>query len=216
MKTLSNPIIPAIIAKNQKELNKRISKVKKHVSRIQLDIMDKKFVKNSSLEFDFKLPKFKGKYEAHIMVKNPEEWINKNSGMINTIIFHLEAEKNPGKIIKLLKSKRKKIGIGIKPETSLDKIKPFLSQIDMVLIMAVHPGRYGAKFLPSMLKKIEKLRKLSPKLNIEVDGGITDKTISKTFVAGANMFVSGSYLQKSKDIKSSINLFKSLLIYKVK
>jgi len=204
MKFLENPIIPAIIAKNQKELNKRISKVKNYASRIQLDVMDKKFVKNSSLEFDFKLPKIKGKYEAHLMVKNPEKWLNKNYKKVNTIIFHLEAENNPKKIIKLIKSKRKNVGIALKPKTSINKIKPFLSKIDVVLIMTVHPGKYGAKFIPLTLKKIRELRKLKPKLNIEVDGGISNKTISKTFLAGANMFVSGSYLQKSKDIKSSI------------
>lgn len=196
-------IIPSIIAKNQKELDKRINKIKNHFSLIQLDIMDGKFVKNKSLNFDFKLPKGKQKYEAHLMLKTPEIWIKKNYKKCNTIIFHIEAVNNPEEIIKLIKSKKKIVGIAINPKTKIKKIKPFLKKISMVTILTVNPGKYGARFISSSLKKVKELKKLNSRLNIEIDGGINDKTIKKVKLTGANKYISGSYLQKSKNIKIS-------------
>jgi len=169
--------------------------------------MDGKFVKNKSLMFNFKLPKRGLNYEAHLMVKNPRNWIKNNHKKVDTIIFHIETCKNENgvkELIKLVKLKRKKFGIAINPRTKVEKIKAFLVSINMVLVMTVNPGKYGAKFLPYTLKKIKELRKLKPRLNIEVDGGINDKTISLAKKSGANSFVVGSYLQKSKDVKKAI------------
>ena len=206
-------IIPSIIAKSQKELNQRIKKVSKHARILQLDVMDGKFVKNKSFNFDFKVPKWK-KYESHLMIKTPESWINKHSKKVHTIIFHIESCKTSHeirKIISLIKMDKRKVGIAINPKTPTTKIKPFLKEVDMILVMTVNPGKYGSKFLPATLKKVKDLRKDNPKLKIEVDGGINDKTISLASKAGANQFVVGSYLQKSKDIKKDIKKLKSLI-----
>ena len=205
-------IIPSIIAKSQNELEKRINKVKNHVQGLQLDVMDGKFMRNSSLNFEFKLPKTKCKYEAHLMIKKPKEWIETNSKKVNTIIFHIETCKDNKEIrnlIKLIKSKKRKVGIALNPRTKIERIKPFLNNLDMVLIMTVNPGFYGSKFLPSTLNKVKQLRKLKSKLNIEVDGGITPKTISQASEAGANQFISGSYIQKSKNVKKAIENLKN-------
>jgi len=83
-------IISSIIANSQKELNKRIIKVKNYSNWLQLDVMDGKFVKNNSLMFDFKLPKTKCKYEVHLMIKYPELWIKKNWKKAGVIIFHID------------------------------------------------------------------------------------------------------------------------------
>lgn len=201
-------IIPSMIAKNQKELEKRIKKVKNYTKWLQLDIMDGKFVKTNSINFDFKLPKAKCKFEAHLMIKDPETWINKNAKKVNTIVFHLESTKQPNKIINLIKKKKKKVGIAINPKTPIKKLKPYFRKVDQVMILTVHPGKYGAKFVPSALKKVEELRKLKPKMQIEVDGHINPKTIVLANKAGANRFVSGSYLQKSGNIKKAIENLK--------
>ena len=79
--------------------------------------------------------------------------------------------------------------------------------------MTVNPGFYGSPFLPEMLEKISELRKLKPSLDIEVDGGITDKTISLVDKAGANIFVSGSYIIKSYNIEQAINSLKKIVGY---
>ena len=210
---MKKQIIPSLIAKNKKELDKRFDKVKPHSKVFQLDIMDGKFVKNKSLMFDFSLPKGK-KYEAHLMVKNPESWISRNWKKADLIIFHIESLKSNSKvreIIKLIKLKRKKIGIALNPTTKVKRIIPYLNSINMILVMTVIPGRYGSKFLPNTLKKVKEIRKLKPKLNIEVDGGINDKTISKTKKAGATSFIVGSYLQKSEDVKTSFKFLEDKL-----
>jgi len=119
-----------------------------------------------------------------------------------------ESASNPDRIIRLIKSKKRKVGIALNPRTNISKIKPYLNKIDMVLVMTVKPGKYGSKFLPETLKKVEEIRKLKPKLNIEVDGGISDKTISSARKASASMFVVGSYLQKSGDVNKSLKMLK--------
>ncbi len=209
-------IIPSIIAKNQKELDRRISKVEKHFSLLQLDVMDGKFVKNTSFDFDFKLPKGL-KYEAQLMVGDPVSWIEKHGRKVDVVIFHIEpVRKDVRKIIRLIQSKKKKVGIAIKPRTKIEELKPYLRFLDMVLIMSVNPGSYGGRFLPSTLKKVKALRKIKPDLNIEVDGGISDKTISLAHLNGSNMFVLGSYFQKSRNVSKSLSSVKLLLKGNVK
>ncbi len=205
---MKRAVIPSIIANSQIELNERIKLVNSNV--YQLDVMDERFVKNKSLMFNFKLPKGK-RYEAHLMIANPENWIEKNLKKTNAIIFHIESTKNPDKIIGLIKNKKIKVGIAINPKTPVSKIKIHLDEIDLVLVMTVNPGKYGSKFIPKTLEKVRQIRKLNPKIEIEVDGGINDKTIIKALSAGANRFVSGSYIQNSENPKKSFEKLKRIV-----
>ena len=202
-------IIPAVIAKSQKELDGIFSKIKDSACLLQLDIMDSKFVPNSSLDFDFKLPQKKYKFEAHLMVEYPEKWIDENWEKVDIIMAHFESVKNPGKIIESVKKKEKKVAFALNPETDVEQIKKYLDDIDQVLIMTVHPGFYGSKFLPKTLNKVRWLRELRPDLDIEVDGGIKPGTIEEVSKAGANMFVSGSFIINSADIKESIKILEN-------
>jgi ribulose-phosphate 3-epimerase len=202
-------IIPAIIAKNQKELNDTISKVVAYVDLIQLDIMDNQFVPNTSLFFDFFLPKTKCQYEAHLMVQEPQDWIAQHGNKVDTILVHFESKYSANTIIELVKAQGKKVGFVLNPDTSLDKINNFIDDLDQVLIMTVNPGFYGSPFLPKMLEKIRELRSMKKTLDIEVDGGITDKTIALVDQAGANMFVSGSFIVKAENVEEAINTLKN-------
>ena len=204
-------IIPAIIASSQDELEKNINKVKDHVELIQLDFMDGNFVPTHSIDFDFKLPEIKGFYEAHLMVSDPIKWAEKYFDKVEMILAHFESCKSPSKVISFVRSKEKKVGFVINPETPISAIKPYLDDLDQVLIMTVNPGYYGSSFLPEMVEKISELRKLKPGLDIEVDGGINDKTISLVKNAGANMFVSGSYIVKAENVEKAIKNLKDLL-----
>ena len=205
-------IIPAIITKTQDELDDLLSKVANLVDIIQLDIMDNKFVPNTSLFFDFKIPPTSCLFEAHLMIMDPEKWIKENWEKVDTILVHYESCNNHKKIISIVKNKGKKIGFVLNPETSVQCLRNFIDEIDQVLIMTVNPGFYGSPFLPEMLDKITTLRKMKPDLDIEVDGGITDKTIGLVDTAGANMFVSGSYIVKADNVKAAIqNLRKHLV-----
>jgi len=116
-------ILPSIIAKNQKELHERLSNVY-FFSKFHLDVMDGKFVKNKSLQFNFKVPNYK-KFEAHLMVKNPITWIKKNSKKVNTIIVHYESD-NTLKAIDLIRKKKKRVGLAINPKTNLSNILEYL------------------------------------------------------------------------------------------
>jgi len=204
-------IIPAIIAKNQEEFTKKINSVKDYVKIIQLDFMDGKFVPNNSIDFDFELPESNCKFEAHLMIKNPDKWIKKNISKIDTILVHFESCNNIEEIIKMVKSENKKAGIVINPETDIDSILRFLDDIDQVLIMTVNPGFYGSPFLQETLEKITEIRKIKADIDIEVDGGITDKTIKLADKAGANLFVSGSYIIKSDDIKNAVEKLEKIV-----
>lgn len=211
---MKTTIIPSIISKTPKDASKRIEKLLSYANFFQLDVMDGMFVDNVS--FYPKLPRLPTRacinlaikpvtYEAHLMVKNPLAWLKKNNDFmlrIDSIIVHCEIEDLDSTLQELKKTK-KKIGLAINPETSLASIKKYLSKIDKLLIMTVHPGQYGSSFLPEMLDKINEARKAAPKLDIEVDGGISPDTIELCKEVGANQFVVGSFLQNASDIKKS-------------
>ena len=209
--SLKKKIIPAIIAKSQQELEDKINKVKEYVEIIQLDIMDGKFVPNNSIDFDFKLPDADCIFEAHLMIENPEEWIKKHINKVDMVLAHIESCKKPKKLVDLVKENGKHVGFVLNPETPLSTIIGYIDDIDQVLIMTVNPGFYGSPFLPKMLEKIKRLRRIKPDLDIEVDGGVTDKTINLVDKAGANMFVSGSYIVKSDDVRQAIASLKRLV-----
>ena len=203
-------LIPSVIAKNQAELDKRLEKISSLSKVIQLDVMDGDFVKAHSLDFDFITPTGKS-YESHLMINSPEEWINENANNSKIIFFHIESAKNPSKIINFIKRKRKKVGIVINPKTPIRKIISYLEKVDALSIMTVSPGKYGAEFLPETLAKVRQIREINKKIDIEVDGGINEKTILKAKQAGANHFVVGSYLQNSSNPKKDFIKLKNKL-----
>ncbi|MBU4221623.1 MAG: ribulose-phosphate 3-epimerase [Euryarchaeota archaeon] len=204
-------IIPAIIARTQKELDEHLRNVEGYSELVQLDIMDGTFVPNNSLYFDFDVSGSNISFEAHLMITDPVGWIEKNWWKVDTIIVHFESCQNPEDIIRFVKNKGKKIGFAISPETAVHNVKPYLDDIDQLLIMTVNPGSYGGKFLPGTLSKISEARKLKPNLDIEVDGGVAPDTIKLINDAGANMFVSGSYILKSDGVKEAIDSLKKLI-----
>lgn len=207
-------IVPAIIAKNQSELNTKLNKVKNKTRLIHLDVMDGVFVKNSSLNFDFKLPE-KLTYEAHLMVNNPLEWVEKHGSKVNTVIFHVESCDNVERLINKVKGLGLKVGVALNPETPVEKIERVLDSVDKVLIMTVKPGRYGGEFIPQVLSKVVHLSSLHPNTVIEVDGGINPETILKAKMSGAEFFVSGSYVVLSKNSLKAINKLRESLSKKV-
>ncbi len=204
-------IIPAIIAETQNELDDLLRKIKDFSDLVQLDIIEETFVPNSSLDFDFDISNNNIRFEAHLMINKPMDWIEKNWWKVDTIIVHFESCNDPGEIIKFVKNKGKKIGLAIVPETLVHSVEPYLNDIDQLLIMTVNPGFYGSKFLLETLSKISEARKIKPNLDIEVDGGVTPDTIKLLNDAGANMFVSGSYILKSDGVKGSIDKLKNLI-----
>ncbi len=148
---------------------------------------------------------------AHLMIQYPEKYLaDYIDAGCSQIYFHLESEGNPEKIIKGIHSRKAKCGIVLNPDTSVDTVVPYLEKIDSVLIMSVHPGFSGQKFIPEVLSKIKNIRKISPELDIAVDGGINDKTIDSILESGANVIIANSFVFSSKDSAKAVRRLKGL------
>lgn len=211
-------IIPAIIAKDFQELEEKISKVKPFVDWVQLDVMDGKFVESATWNNPEELPKLTEncsplKLEAHLMIEKPEDVIDKwiKSG-VKRIIFHYEATGKHQEIIDKIYSVGLRAGIAINPETPIDVFEPFLKVLSFkfqvsILIMSVHPGKGGQKFLEEALPKIKDLREKYHDVIIGVDGGINLETASKVIQAGADILAVGSGIFEG-DIEENIKLLK--------
>ncbi len=183
---------------------------------IHIDIMDGKFVENKTWTVSeikkitscSKLP-----LDVHLMVENPSKYIEEFA-LLNTsyIAFNYEAVKDIDKMINEIKKYGLKVGIAINPETSEEVVFPYLSRIDEVLVMSVHPGKSGQLFIESTLDKIERLKneilRQNVKTIISVDGGINDETGKLCLQKGIDMLVSASYIHK--DITNNINILKKL------
>ena len=185
-----------------------------NVSYIHMDVMDGKFVPEVSLpytEFRSLSSLTNKKLDVHLMMKDPMEYIKEISNVDNiwNITIHLEIDKDIKKILSYIGSLGIKRGISIKPNTDIDKLIPYLNDIDLILVMTVEPGLGGQKFIEGSTKRISDIKKLIKDRDIvlEVDGGINSDTIDK--VREASIAVVGSYITRSNDPIASIN---SLLV----
>lgn len=183
---------------------------------IHVDVMDNKFVPNSTRsypEVEKTLKDVHHPFDIHLMVYDLIAYIDQYKNLNpKYITFHIEATKNPVLIIEHIKKNNIKVGISIKPDTDIKKIKPYLSIIDLVLIMSVEPGYGGQEFI-DITDKIEELKSLKKEYHyhylIEVDGGITNRT--SKLVSDVDIVVVGSYITTSKNYKTAIDRIKSSL-----
>ena len=204
---LSSTIKPQDIVK---ELDKT------NADAIHIDIMDGKFVDNKTWTTSeiIKLTKYSNlPLDVHLMVNNPSKYIE-DYAMLNTnnITFHYEAVKDVNKVINEIKDYGLKVGIAVNPDTDVKNIYDYLSNIDIVLIMSVYPGKSGQVFINETLDKIKELKDYIVNNNfktlISVDGGINDETGKLCKEAGADILVSASYIHN--DIKNNIDKLKEL------
>uniref|UniRef100_A0A8C9C7Q4 ribulose-phosphate 3-epimerase n=1 Tax=Phocoena sinus TaxID=42100 RepID=A0A8C9C7Q4_PHOSS len=152
-------------------------------------------------------------FDMHMMVSRPEQWVKPMAiAGANQYTFHLEATENPGALIKDIRENGMKVGLAIKPGTTVEYLAPWAHQIDMALVMTVEAGFGGQKFTEDMMPKVHWLRTRFPSLDIEVDGGVGPDTIHKCAEAGANVIVSGSVIMRSEDPRSVINLLRNICL----
>lgn len=174
----------------------------KYTDLIHIDIMDGKFVSNKTYTISevVNLSKYATKkLDIHLMVKNPIKYIDELSMLnVNNITFHYEAVKDVYKVIEHIKMMGIKVGLAINPETNVTEITKYLSSIDYILIMSVHPGESGQSFILSVTYKIDVLRKLIDEngynCKISIDGGINETNIDLLKEKKVDVIVSSSYL----------------------
>ena len=196
---------------------KQIVKEAKEIENIEnvwlhFDVMDGKFVPNTSFSLDdlLTMKKETSLYlDVHLMIEEPEvhfkNYVNNGADLIT---IHYEATNDLASLIKIIKESGVKVGVSIKPNTNVEVLTPYLKDLDLVLIMSVEPGFGGQSFIPSALDKIAYLRKEIDNNNysclIEVDGGINKETGELCKKAGVDVLVAGSYLFGKEDILERI------------
>ncbi len=197
----------SILASDFGKLNEEVLSVENAlVDALHIDVMDGHFVNNLS----FGLPvvsciKTKLPMDVHLMVENPEDYIEEFSKLgAERIYVHYEACSDLRNVLLKIVQFGSKAGVALNPETSIDGIIDVLDLCDSVMIMSVKPGHGGQKFKEDVLYKIEELRARNSLINIAVDGGINDKTAEMARIKGANIMIAGSYIFKAKNREEAI------------
>ena len=214
-------ISPSILSADFNQLGNEIKRLEEAgADMIHVDVMDGHFVPNltmgppviKALKKYAKLP-----FDVHLMISPVHKYIKDYADAgADIITIHPETTDNLEDSIQHIKKLNKKIGISLNPETQIKVVKKFLKKIDLVLIMSVHPGFGGQKFIPKVLDKIKELKKIKDQQNlnfdIEVDGGINFDNNKLVIKAGANILVSGTTIFKNNNgnIKKNIDTLKAI------
>jgi ribulose-phosphate 3-epimerase len=198
---------------------------------LHIDIMDGHFVPNLTLgpravaAVNRATPLF---LDVHVMIYNPFDYVERFAEAgADRITFHFEATENVEETLEYIRKCNIEAGLAFSPDTSASMIQKFLTRCDLILLMTVHPGFGGQSFISKVLEKVRYVRDLCDRLHIryggavsenqdeiapfsiQVDGGVNEKTIHQCVKAGANSFVSGTYLYKSPDMRQAIQTLRS-------
>ncbi|MBI4151708.1 hypothetical protein HY496_01950 [Candidatus Woesearchaeota archaeon] len=205
-------IYPSVMARNQEEIDQTLKKMRGVAKTLHFDVGDGNFVPRRYGWFTVKLSK-QFKYNAHLMTSKPENWIKRNGKNVHTIIFHPEplSEQEIGAVMTVVQKMGKNVGLALKPETKASTIREYLPRLDYVLVLTVHPGSYGARYLSAPLRKIAVLKRMKPNIKVIVDGGIRPETMNAAVQAGADAVVSGSFVTRADDPKKAMRELRSAL-----
>ncbi len=214
-------VSPSILSADFSKLGNEIRRLEDSgADMIHVDVMDGHFVPNltigppviKSLRKYTKLP-----FDVHLMIDPVHKYIKDYSQAgADIITFHPEATRNILETIKLIRSLNKKVGISLNPNTKISAAEEYLDKIDLILIMSVHPGFGGQKFIKEVVKKIKDLDKIriekKLKFKIEIDGGINFETSKIAVDAGVDILVSGTtvFKENNGDLKKNIKILKQI------
>ncbi len=205
MTRIISPSILAADFSNLQEVSEMINL--SEAEWLHFDVMDGVFVPNIS--FGFPVLEAMKKHcrkmlDVHIMIVNPEKYVQRfaraGAGMLT---FHYEAAEDPHKVIEMIRAEGIKVGITINPDVPVGVLKPFIAEVDMVLLMSVFAGFGGQKFIEETYNRIDQLKsmidELNPKCLIQTDGGVGLDNAAKLFAHGVNVLVAGSTVFNAPD-----------------
>ena len=180
---------------------------------IHIDVMDGHFVPNITLGAPIVKSLRKCSdlcFDVHLMISDPIKYVpDFIKAGADIITVHAESDGSTEEAVDMINAAGIKAGVAIKPKTPASEVFPYLDKLSMVLVMTVEPGFGGQSFMTDMMPKIREIRAEAEKrgrsLDIEVDGGITDKTLPVAYEAGANVFVAGSYFFGASDRKAAVD-----------
>ena len=207
---MKTQILPSLLAADLGRLAEEILRAEASgADALHLDIMDPTFVPNISFGPDVVALARRtapGFYRnVHLMMNRPDLYIERFVGAgAQTLQVHVEADCDLHSELRRVREAGARNAIVINPETPVERLEPYLGEIDEALVMTVHPGYGGQKFIDSCLAKVAWLRGRCPALDIMVDGGVNAETAVLAAEAGANQFVAGSYLFAKDDMASAV------------
>ena len=210
-------VSPSILASDFSKLGDEVAAIAKAgADYIHVDVMDGHFVPNISMGPSI-VKSVRNKtsipFDVHLMIDPIEPYIDDfiKAGA-DIISIHPEANDNIEKCIDKIKSNNVKVGLAINPDTNWEVVIPFLDKLDMIVVMSVHPGFGGQKFIPSALEKLKLLRKkideTHPHIELEIDGGVNFDNIESILKAGANVIVAGTTTFTGGEIEYANNISK--------
>lgn len=216
----NNKIAPSILAADYANFVSELKRIEETSAEyVHIDIMDGQFVPNITFGADVVASMRKHSklvFDCHLMVVNPERFVDAFAQAgADIMTVHAESTLHIHGALQKIKKAGMKAGVVINPGTPVSAIEPVLSLVDQVLIMTVNPGFGGQAFIPEMLEKVQKVAKIRDEkgydFDIEVDGGVDNKTIKACYQAGANVFVAGSYLFKASDLTAQVETLRVAL-----
>lgn len=216
----NNKIAPSILAADYANFASELKRIEETSAEyVHIDIMDGQFVPNITFGADVVASMRKHSklvFDCHLMVVNPERFVDAFAQAgADIMTVHAESTLHIHGALQKIKKAGMKAGVVINPGTPVSAIEPVLSLVDQVLIMTVNPGFGGQAFIPEMLEKVQKVAKIRDEkgydFDIEVDGGVDNKSIKACYQAGANVFVAGSYLFKASDLTAQVETLRVAL-----
>ena len=210
-------IAPSILSADFANLEAELQRIG-NADWAHVDVMDAHFVPNLTLGLPIVEALLKVSpipLDCHLMIEDPDRWAPQYAEAgAQSVTFHIEAANDPVKLARALRSAGARASMAIKPGTEFAPYEDLLPELDMVLVMTVEPGFGGQSFMADQMPKVRQVRdavrRHGGEIWVQVDGGVSAKTIEQCAEAGADIFVAGSAVYGADDAAAAVDELRSL------